>query len=314
MTPISIAIVGLGKIARDQHVPVIAADPRFKLAGVVSTSGQTVPGVPTFATQAECFAALPVLDAVALCMPPGVRHTYAMDAIAAGKHVLLEKPPAGTVSEAEHLVAAAAAKGVTLFATWHSRFNAAVEEAKRRLLTAQIHSLRIDWKEDVRKWHPGQDWVFNAGGFGVFDPGINALSILTCIVPGPVFVSAAELVTPSNRQTPIAASLTFSAPGSAAAKAPLTAEFDWRQQGGEIWTIDIRTSRPEQLTLTHGGSKLLIDGKLTVDAALEEYQGIYRRFSALIDARASEADLAPLRLIADAALAGRHHATEAFQW
>ncbi len=72
MTPISVAIVGLGKIARDQHVPVITADPRFKLAGVVSTSGQTVAGVPTFATQTECFAALPGLHAVALCMPPQV--------------------------------------------------------------------------------------------------------------------------------------------------------------------------------------------------------------------------------------------------
>ncbi len=34
-------------------------------------------------------------------------------------------------------------------------------------------------KEDVRRWHPGQDWIWEAGGFGVFDPGINALSILT---------------------------------------------------------------------------------------------------------------------------------------
>ena len=314
MTPISIAIVGLGKIARDQHVPVIAADPRFKLVGVVSTSGQKVDGVPTFATQAECFAALPGLQAVALCTPPGVRHAFALEAIAAGKHVLLEKPPAGTISEAEHLIAVAAAKGVTLFATWHSRFNAAVVEVKRRLKGQKIRKLQIDWKEDVRKWHPGQDWVFNAGGFGVFDPGINALSILTHIVPGPVFATKAELTTPANRETPIAASITFAAPGSCVPGAMLTAEFDWRQQGGEIWTIAIETDKPEQLHLTHGGTKLLVDGQMTVEAPPAEYEGIYRQFSALIDGRKSDTDLAPLRLIADAALAGRHRATEAFHW
>ena len=314
MKKVSIAIVGLGKIARDQHVPVIAADSRFELAGIVSTSGQTVGGVPTFATQAECFAALPKLDAVALCTPPGVRHAHALEAIAAGKHVLLEKPPAGTISEAEHLVSAAANKGVTLFATWHSRFNLAVKEAKKRLAGQKIKILRIDWKEDVRRWHPGQDWVFKAGGFGVFDPGINALSILTEIVPGPVFATAAELVTPENRETPIAASISFAAPLAAAPAAEMTAEFDWRQQGGEIWTIAIETDRPEQLSLTHGGSKLFVDGKLAAEAPSTEYADIYRRFGALIDGRASEADLAPLRLIADAALCGRHRATAAFHW
>lgn len=314
MKKISVAIVGLGKIARDQHVPVIAADPRFELAAIVSTSGQKVHGVPTFATQAECFAALPTLAAVALCTPPGVRHSHALEAITAGKHVLLEKPPAGTISEAEHLISAAAAKGVCLFATWHSRFNAAVEEAKKRLVAVKIRSLRIDWKEDVRRWHPGQDWVFEAGGFGVFDPGINALSILTEIVPGPVFATAAELVTPENRETPIAASISFSAPLAAIAGASMTAAFDWRQQGDEIWTIAIETGRPERLSLTHGGSKLFADGKLVIEAPPAEYQGIYRRFAELIDGGQSEADLAPLRLIADAALAGRHRAADAFHW
>ena len=43
--------------------------------------------------------------------------------------------------------------------------------------------LLVTWKEDVRHWHPGQQWIWEAGGFGVFDPGINALSIVTKIMP-----------------------------------------------------------------------------------------------------------------------------------
>jgi hypothetical protein len=43
--------------------------------------------------------------------------------------------------------------------------------------------VEIVWHEDVRKWHPGQQWIWEPGGFGVFDPGINALSIATRIFP-----------------------------------------------------------------------------------------------------------------------------------
>ena len=54
--PIRIAIVGFGKIARDQHVPSIAADPRFALAAVASRSGDPGIDVPWFASPAELFA------------------------------------------------------------------------------------------------------------------------------------------------------------------------------------------------------------------------------------------------------------------
>jgi hypothetical protein len=79
--------------------------------------------------------------------------------------------------------ALAARAGRTLFATWHSRFAPAVEPARQWLTPRRIRSVHINWKEDVRVWHPGQGWIFEPGGLGVFDPGINALSILTRILP-----------------------------------------------------------------------------------------------------------------------------------
>ena len=77
VAPYSIAIIGVGKIARDQHLPVIADHPLFRLAGVVSQKGAQVEGVPTFAAPAEAYAALPDLEAVAICTPPNVRHRLA---------------------------------------------------------------------------------------------------------------------------------------------------------------------------------------------------------------------------------------------
>ena len=47
--PQPVAIVGVGKIARDQHIPAIAADPDFTLAAGVSRH-ETIDGVPNFPT------------------------------------------------------------------------------------------------------------------------------------------------------------------------------------------------------------------------------------------------------------------------
>lgn len=314
LAPYSIVIVGVGKIARDQHLPVIAKNPRFRLGGVVSHSGAHVDGVPSFHSAAEAYAALPDVDAVAICTPPSVRHALAREALDAGKHVLLEKPPAPTMAEMHDLTAYAAERGRVIFATWHSQYNAAVDEAQARLAGAKLRRLAIEWKEDVRRWHPGQEWIWDAGNFGVFDPGINALSILTKIAPAPFFIKAATLLYPANRDTPIAASLAFTSPAATSAGAPLAAEFDWRQEGEQSWNIDVETAAGDSLRLTHGGSKLLVNGALVREAPMAEYEGIYDHFAALLDARWSAMDAAPFQLVADAFLVGSRKTVEPFVW
>src|SRR5271163_4109206 len=133
MSPTKIAIIGIGKIAQDQHLPVIAKNSDFRLVAVVSQRGLGAPGVPTFRTPAELYAALPDLDAVAICTPPSVRHAIAREALDAGKHVLLEKPPTPTMAEMNDLTAHAAGRGKVIFATWHSQYNAAVDQANKLL-------------------------------------------------------------------------------------------------------------------------------------------------------------------------------------
>jgi D-galactose 1-dehydrogenase len=70
----SLALVGIGKIAVDQHIPSIAETGTFNLVAVVSRGGAAVPGARTFRSQAELFAAMPDLDAIANCTPPHIRH------------------------------------------------------------------------------------------------------------------------------------------------------------------------------------------------------------------------------------------------
>ena len=196
-----IALVGIGKIALDQHVPAIANSPDWELAATVSRKG-AVEGVESFTDFAAFLAARPDVPVVSLCLPPVPRFDYAEAALNAGRHVMLEKPPGATLAEVHALQALAAAKGLTLYATWHSRMAQAVAPAKAWLADKTIRKAHITWREDVRKWHPGQDWVFEPGGMGVFDPGINALSILTEILPAPVHLTAATLEFPCKPPDP----------------------------------------------------------------------------------------------------------------
>ncbi|MBW7969815.1 Gfo/Idh/MocA family oxidoreductase [Bradyrhizobium sp. BR 10289] len=306
MTELRIAIVGFGKIARDQHVGAIATVPGARLAAVASRNA-SLPELPHFATIEELLEKGPPIDGVSLCTPPQVRRAQAVAALKAGKHVMLEKPPGTGVAELDPLIAMAAEAGRTLFATWHSRYAPAVEPARAWLATRRIKSVHITWKEDVRVWHPGQAWIWEPGGLGVFDPGINALSILTRILPEPVFVTAAELAFPANCQAPIAANLSLTDIGGL----PITAEFDFRQTGPQSWDIIAETDEG-QMTLSRGGRIMAVDGKIVAEAPDEEYRELYRRFVELAATGASDVDLAPLRLVADAFLLGKRTLVEPF--
>jgi D-galactose 1-dehydrogenase len=298
--PIRIAIIGFGKIAADQHLPSILANPRFELAATSSRSGQGPQ--PSFTDWRELLRSVKDLQAVAITTPPGPRYEIARECVLAGLHCLLEKPPAATLAEIADLASLAEAQQISLYTTWHARHHPAVEAAARALAGKRIASFEIVWHEDVHKWHPGQQWIWDPGGFGVFDPGINAFSIATGIFPGPLFVRQADLSVPANGQTAIAADIVFASPQ---ADGPLHASLDWRRTEGEEWTITARTTGGHEVKLTAGGAELALDGKPASTPGLGEYPDIYARFVDLIDERRSEVDIAPLRLVADCLLLGR---------
>ena len=301
-----IALVGLGKIALDQHVPAIAASPDWELAATVSRSGK-VADVPAFNDFDTFLAERLDVPVVSLCMPPVPRYVYAAAALRAGRHVMLEKPPGATLAEVYDLQAMAAERGLTLYTTWHSRMAHAVAAAKAWLADTTVTKAHITWREDVRKWHPGQDWVFEPGGMGVFDPGSNALSILTHVLPRPVHLTAATLDFPSNRQTPIAAQMTFTG--------GVTADLDWRQTGPQTWDITFDTPKGA-LALRMGGNVIEVNGKPAggENTIMGEYPALYAAMTDLIHQGQSEVDLAPMIHVADALTLGTRREVEAFHF
>lgn len=300
VVPLRLALVGIGKIARDQHLPAVAASADFELVAAVSRHA-TVEGVANFTDIEALIGSGMAIDAVSLCTPPVGRHVIAAKALKTGWHVMLEKPPGATLSE----VRALQPHGKTLFCSWHSRQAAGVAAAKAWLAGQTPCAGRIVWHEDIRKWHPGQDWILAAGGLGVFDPGINALSIVTELLPG-LRVAAARLVFPQGRDAPIAAELTL-----AAGDASIACDFDFRETGDEQWTIEVVTDAGT-LTLSEGGARLAIDRVAQPLPANAEYPGLYARLAALIAVGESDVDLRPLELVADAFLLGERVETEAF--
>jgi len=303
--PIKLGIVGVGKIVRDQHLPAVAKDGNYQLTAAASRHGK-VDGVANYPNIEAMLAAEPGLEAVSLCMPPQFRYDAARTALEARKHVFLEKPPGATVSEVEHLKALAERNGVSLFASWHSRYAPAVEAARAFLASARLTSAAINWKEDVRRWHPNQEWIWEPGGFGVFDPGINALSIATHILP-PMFITSAVLDFPENRAAPVAAHVAFRTSNGL----PVTMELDWLQTGPQSWDILAETDNG-RMVLSGGGAKLAIDGKVVHDEPEAEYPMLYKRFAEIVRAGASDVDLAPLQHVADAFMLGKRNVVEAF--
>lgn len=306
-----IALVGIGKIALDSHVPAINGSPDWTLAATVSRRN-TIPGITAYTDFSELLETRTDIRTVSLCMPPAPRFAYAEAAIKAGRHVMLEKPPGGTLSECHTLQAMAQHHGVSLYTTWHSREAALVPSAKAWLATRTLSSVHMEWKEDVRQWHPGQDWIWEPGGMGVFDMGINGLSILTEILCEPIHLKAARLLVPENKQMPIAGSLDFFHPGGA----DVSVELDWAQEGPPTWAITVETD-DGTLQLSQGGAKLALNGapvelENTDDEAVGEYPRLYQKMARLVQAGKSDIDLSPMRHVADAFTLGHRETVAPF--
>jgi hypothetical protein len=162
------------------------------------------------------------------------------------------------------------------------------------------------WNEDVSVFHPGQEWIWQAGGFGVFDTGVNGLSILTRILPAPLVVRAASPWIPKGSQTPIAVEIDFAGLREAD---HLHAEMDWRVPVANR-SIEIVTRAGRRLWMPNSGRRLEVDGTVFVDEENLEYPRIYDRFAELIGRGESQLDEWPLVVVADAYLIGHKLSTD----
>lgn len=291
--PNRMALIGFGKVAREHHLPTIRASKSFELVAVADPIG-TQSDLPQFPDLRTMLDAGLGIDAVSICTPPAMRSAIAREALAAGCHVLLEKPPAAVPSQLLALVDSARQKNLGLYASWHSRETSCVDAAQTWLADKKIERADVVWREDIRKWHPGQDWLLARGGLGVFDPGINAIAILTEILPCAIWAEAADIIVPTNRAAPIAATAEL----GCVCGGKVMLDFNFLHDGPEQWDIRIEASS-QLLELRNCGRELLIDGVAQAEAQEEKYERIYRRFADIAERRLIDADVLPLALATD---------------
>jgi D-galactose 1-dehydrogenase len=295
---LKIGVVGYGKIAREEHIPTIRANPDFELVGVVSPGPDHDPGVPWHSDLQGLFRSTQgKLDAIAICTPPAPRYDIARQALSAGIAVLLEKPPTLTLGQLQNLVRIAQSRKIALCSGYHSHFAAGVSLARATLAAEIITRVAIVWSEDAQVWHPGQDWIWKAGNFGVFDTGLNALSLATRVLPLDLFVTAADLTVLEGHQAPITAHITFNTPA-------MTARIDWRSGQAEQRLIQIETQSGLTVVLWDGGARLSTNGEEQSLAPQQEYLHLYRHFKDVALSKAVDVDFAPMQIVADACLTG----------
>src|SRR5919112_526207 len=132
-------VIGASTIGREWMVPAINAQPDSMVAAVASSNPERGRlyaeelGIPTACPSTADLLADPTIDAVYISTTSEWHEPQALAAIAAGKHVLCEKPLALSLDSARTMVAAAAAAGVVMGTNHHLR-NAATHRKMRELL------------------------------------------------------------------------------------------------------------------------------------------------------------------------------------
>lgn len=327
-----VVICGFGEIANKSHLPaIVKSNGKFRLAAIVepnrqmalerlvvfsSTYSLDTKDISVYTSLPECLSALKDsaihCDAVSVCTPLKVTLDLAQEALEAGKHVMVEKPP-GDWRKLQSLEKLAERQHVTLFTAYHTAACVGLDHIKQWLQkhSGSLESVQVNWKESVRKWHPGQTWVTQKNPIGNFCEGVlemvfNPLSLLVAVLGRLEFMSS-RLVIPSNWETPISGEFKL-VTSSSNKKVSLTGSFAWDYEPEtsgapeEIWTMTFHATT-STMHLEDGGSQVYVDGhRITTQPTAEyqlgpEYGNLYRQFSTLIANKACAVDDITPRLL-----------------
>src|SRR5664279_2721311 len=201
-TPIRTAIIGYGLSGRIFHAPFIAANPRFSLEAV-STSDPARreqarhdhPGIQIAGSPAELLAQR--FDLVVLGSPAHVHLEQGLAALANGAALVIDKPFAASVAEAEQLISAAESAGRPLIVFQNRRWDGDFLTVRKLLDTGALGDVHR-FESTFERWSPAlgdrwQDTTTTSQGAGIlFDLGSHLVDQALQLL-GPATVAAAEL-------------------------------------------------------------------------------------------------------------------------
>jgi myo-inositol 2-dehydrogenase/D-chiro-inositol 1-dehydrogenase len=137
MQPLRLGLVGCGFVARHRHLPTLRRVAEIEVTaladsdpGALAQAGNSF-GISRRHPSVEELLADPLVEAVAVCVPVGAHVEVALAALAAGKHILMEKPLALTLAGADQLVAAAEDAAPLVMMGFNLRWHRHLRAARR---------------------------------------------------------------------------------------------------------------------------------------------------------------------------------------
>jgi len=170
MNKIRIAIVGIGNIGK-RHIAVIDADPNTVLSGICDinedkcqTQSDLYNGIPIYTDFNKMFDEVEA-DVISICSPHYLHKSMTLAAIEKGFNVLVEKPMALKVEDAQEMIDAANKKGVKLYVVKQNRFNVPVKLVKEvidegRLGKVYMVQCNVLWNRNT-EYYTESDWRGN---------------------------------------------------------------------------------------------------------------------------------------------------------
>jgi len=190
-------IIGVGDITTKRVLPAILAEPRSRLAGIVTRDPAKAVryGVQAYTDLGAALTAGGA-DAVYVASPVFLHASQTIESLRAGKHVLCEKPMAMNYAEGRSMVEAAEAAGKTLGVAYYRRSYPKVQRARELLAQGAIGQPLLAYVT-CHNWLPGEDaartWLLDparAGGGPLYDVGSHRIDVLNFLLGEPARVTA----------------------------------------------------------------------------------------------------------------------------
>ena len=201
--PIRVGVIGAG--IGQVHLAAYTTLPGVEVVGLADLNDERAREVAATYAVPETYhdyvdlLARSDLDAVSVCLPNALHAPVALAALQHGKHVLVEKPMARTVAEAEAMIAAAEAAGRVLMIAFNYRYRGDVQWLKQyiesgalgRIYYAKAHWMRRSGIPRLGSWFVSKE---QAGGGPLIDLGVHVLDLALYLMgePRPQAVSAAN--------------------------------------------------------------------------------------------------------------------------
>ena len=157
---VGFGVVGLGTWG-ENHLNTFADEPGVYIAGICDINEELLKqraeeyDVGFATTDYEELLGRDDIQAVAVVTPDFLHYDIAMAAAQAGKHILLEKPMATSLEEAQDIAAAAAEAGITLMVDFHNRWNPTIIEMKKAIDAGELGEVEMaSLRMSNRIWVP----------------------------------------------------------------------------------------------------------------------------------------------------------------